>query len=572
MRVQLSDMLGRFPWLHRPWPYELLIVAVIALLFGRTVTYGFVNFDDDANVTGNVLLHPATLRSLVVFWTQPWEDLYVPLFYTVLWFDQVLGGGRAWIFHLTIVLLHMGSALFVLGILRRIAESFAFLEALPVEHKEYRKLAAATMGALVFACHPAQTEAVCWVTGLKDVLAGCLSLAAIYAYLVSAGPPVDMKDASLQRNVKVRARSYWLALLCFVLALLAKPGCVTLPLAALAINTLLLRRPLRKSIHSLVPWFAIAVGWVGVTFLSQPVPEWIRALVPAWKRPLLAADSTIFYLRLMLWPRNLVTIYPRTPADAVTGVHCWVNLLEVLVAAAATVYFTWRGYRVFPSIVVLFIVPLLPVLGFAPFLYHAVASVANRYLYLSLLSIAIVYAWMWLAAASHPIPRARRSLAVGLILVAIGHALSQTPAQIRIWANSRTLWEHQFKFAPDVGIAHGNMAQVLALEGRKSEAEAEFRKAYELDNHLTLALTKRALLVLDRGDFAEGMRLLTQAVADYKQRGVHDQRLAGVYNDLGVAYLRQGRFLEAYTQFDLALSIDPDNPIYLENRQEALNQ
>jgi hypothetical protein len=67
---------------------------------------------------------------------------------------------------------------------------------------------------------------------------------------------------------------------------------------------------------------------------------------------------------------------------------------------------------------------------------------------------------MWLAASTHPIPRARRSLAGGLILVAIGHALSQTPTQVRSWASSAALWAHELRFAPDVPLAHQKLQEL----------------------------------------------------------------------------------------------------------------
>ena len=44
----------------------------------------------------------------------------------------------------------------------------------------------AAAGAAVFAVHPIQVEAVAWASGLRDVLAGAMSLAAIWIYLTAA--------------------------------------------------------------------------------------------------------------------------------------------------------------------------------------------------------------------------------------------------------------------------------------------------------------------------------------------------------------------------------------------------
>src|SRR5207248_1057390 len=55
----------------------------------------------------------------------------------------------------------------------------------------------AAVGALIFAIHPVQVEAVAWVSGAKDLLAGALSLAALWMYLLS----VQSQSSSRSRRL-----------------------------------------------------------------------------------------------------------------------------------------------------------------------------------------------------------------------------------------------------------------------------------------------------------------------------------------------------------------------------------
>ena len=73
-------------------------------------------------------------------------------------------------FHLVNLVLHMLSVLVVFVILRLLI----------------RNDWAAGARAMLFGLHPLQVEAVNWVTGMKDVLSGLLSLVALWQYLVYA--------------------------------------------------------------------------------------------------------------------------------------------------------------------------------------------------------------------------------------------------------------------------------------------------------------------------------------------------------------------------------------------------
>src|SRR6185503_6497754 len=148
---------------------RLALVILIALplaVFAQTWNFEFV-WDDAANIVNNRYLNPPSVANLVQFWRGPYERLYIPLTYSVWWATTALAGGSGSgpsVFHLANGLMHILSTLVV----------FAVLKILIRQHW------AACAGALLFALHPLQVEPVAWITGMKDVLSGFLSLLALW--------------------------------------------------------------------------------------------------------------------------------------------------------------------------------------------------------------------------------------------------------------------------------------------------------------------------------------------------------------------------------------------------------
>ncbi len=66
---------------------------------------------------------------------------------------------------------------------------------------------------------------------------------------------------------------YWLASALFLLALLSKPIAVVVPLIAAILDVGIHRRPAKRVLLSLVPWFALAVIFGLVARQVQPAME-----------------------------------------------------------------------------------------------------------------------------------------------------------------------------------------------------------------------------------------------------------------------------------------------------------
>src|SRR5205823_3139301 len=122
-----------------------------------------------------------------------------PLLHSAFWLEHRLWGDAVLGYHLVNVALHAASACLLVLILRRLAIPGAWL------------------AGFLFALHPVCVEAVAWISEQKSTLSALLYLSAALAYL--------------HFDRSRRKRTYFVALVLFVLALMSKSVTATLPAA-----------------------------------------------------------------------------------------------------------------------------------------------------------------------------------------------------------------------------------------------------------------------------------------------------------------------------------------------------
>lgn len=504
----------------RPWQWTLILLAAVGLVFGEVRRLDFVDYDDNINVYANPRLNPVSLHSLAEIWTQPYFALYIPLTHTVWAAVASVSRGTPNArgitldpagFHLANLLVHAVSALVVLSILRRLMGNDW----------------GAFVGAALFAMHPVQVEPVCWVTGMKDLLAGMLALAALAQHLRGA----ELSAAGTGRPWRHLA----LATVLFALALLAKPTVVMLPLIAWALDHLVVGRDARRAAGAVAPWLPLAVvAGVLARLHTGAEPE----AAPLWARPLVAGDALAFYLSKLVWPCGLCVDYQRTPA--VVLAHWW-GYVTWLLPAALTVALIlgWRRRPVLAAAGITFAAALLPVLGLVPFPDQ---DVSDRYLYLAMLGPAL--------AAGVGAARLRQRWSQGLSLAALTALAALSTLQTVHWSNTATLFMRVLAVNPNSYVAHTMLANERLNEGKNREAYAHAQQALALKPDYVPALQALGRCLLLSGDAAGAAEAYGRAVQLEPQTAI-------THFALGNA-LAAGEDLEAArAQYQEAVRLDP---------------
>jgi len=367
--------------------------------------------------------------------------------------------------------------------------------------------------AALFAVHPLHVESVAWAAERKDVLAGLFWTLTLLAYHRHARRP------GLPRFLAVAG--------CCLLALLAKPAAVALPVVLLLLDFWPLGRLRRATAVRLIrekaPLFALAVVCAAVTYRAQEASGalLLNRTSPLHLRLGNAAVSVIAYLRDLLWPADLAHYYPH-PLDALSPGPV-AGALALLAAATAA---AWVLRRRHPAVVVgwlWYLVTLAPILGV---IQVGAQAKADRYTYLPLTGLFLAVAWETRAVVA-----ARRALlpfvaAGGCLIVAI--LVPMTRRQIGFWRDTITLSRHTLAVTRDNWFVQNNLGAALFEAGRNEEALACFRE------------TQR----LNPGD-------------------------RNALNNIGSALVRLGRHREALFWFSRAAKADPGNALVRENLEIA---
>lgn len=499
----------------------LILIAAVAAAFGRVVGHELSGWDDLVNTVLNPHVNPPSVEGTLHFWCHAYMDMYIPVTYT-LWALLARVALEPWLFHATSLALHAGAALAAFGLLRRLV----------------RDDRAACAGALLFALHPVQAESVGWMSGTKDLLAGLFGLLALARYY---------DFASARREGKTRTGAYGLASLFYLVALLSKPSAVAVPILAAFLDFGLLRRRARDVARDLAPLVVIALGWILLTRIVQPAAG---VFVPAVVfRPLVALDALAFYFGKLVLPLSLAPDPGRDPAWVLENGRP-VLAAVILLSIAAFLLFLRRLRkpelaRTATVAAGLFVAGVAPVLGFVPFDFQRYSTVADHYLYLSMIGPALLLAWTLADPAGRP--GHAGFLAAGVLLAVLG---AKSVVQVGVWKDDLTLFRHTLAVNPRSWVAHDNLGAALAARGRTVEAVAEYEAALAI--HPRDARTRcnlgTALDELDRT--AEALPHLETAVA-------LEPRDRPARENLAIALLRSGRPAEAETHLRVALEIEP---------------
>jgi tetratricopeptide (TPR) repeat protein len=435
------------------------LVALVWATYWQAGANGFVAYDDPTYVQDNPVVRLGlTSHGLRWAFTHLVAANWHPLTVLSHMLDvQLFGLDPAW-HHWENVLWHSANALLLLAFLRVTTGS------------TWRSVLVAAL----FAVHPLRVESVAWISERKDVLSTFFWFVALLAYAAYARRPGKMR--------------YLAVILAFALGLLAKPMVVTLPVVLLLLDVWPLRRlphgrpstaTLWPLLREKLPLFALSAAASALTFLTQQASGAVRSVrgLPFSARAANAAVSAVAYLGKTLWPTDLAVLYPH-PGYRPGGIPAW----KVTFAAALLIAITAlaiREARRRPYLAVgwgWYLVTVLPVIGLVQV---GRQGMADRYTYLPLIGPVIAAVWAAGEAATRlRVPRA--ALAVTSLALVLASAATAR-AQVGVWRDTFTLFDHAARATEDNAIAWKNVGSARFERGEPAEALAAFAEAARID-------------------------------------------------------------------------------------------
>jgi len=449
------------------------LVMLVAVVFGRTLGFEFVNYDDNMYITENpVVQKGVTLSGLK--WALTYGEIghWHPLTWVSHMADYQLYGLQPWGHHLGNVLLHAATTVIFFLVLRKMTGS------------TWRSVTVAALWSI----HPLRVESVAWISERKDVLGGTFFMLTLAAYLGFVRHPSNSR--------------YALVVILFALGLLSKNMLVTLPFVLLLLDYWPLQRLNWKEnssalprIREKIPLFLLSLLSCVATFTFSTEKLSTHYQLPLWYRIENGVISIGFYLQKSFWSQDLSLhyAYQHTAEGYPLREICVITVLLIVVSSFALLF-----YRRMPWLFTgwfWFLGMLLPTIGLIQISTYAMA---DRYTYLPQAGLWIAIVWT-VGSFGIALPRTRLLLG-SLAIITITSYSALALNQASFWINSLKLWTHAVTCNPKSVVAQIHLGNALLGSGRSDEAAAAFKKAIAIN-------ASRSQM---HGDFSNSLSLFAQ--------------------------------------------------------------
>lgn len=519
----------------------IALLAGIGLIYGQTLRFSFVNYDDPEYIYRNLIVQQGlTWNSIRWAFTTPAIANWHPLTWVSHLIDIELYGLWPGGHHLTNILFHAANSILLFFVLRQMtgaAGPSAFVVAL-------------------FALHPLRVESVAWVAERKDVLSGLFWILAMGAYT---------------RYVKTSLKRWYFAVaLLLAIGLMCKPTAVTFPLVLLLLDYWPLGRctfgpdspaPYMRGVAKTstlglilekLPLLGLAVISSVVTMIVQRQGGAMSSFqhAPPLVRILNSLSAYMRYIFKTIYPVDLAVLYPFHYSDIVPPI--------VLASISATIILVSiilliRYSRRVPYALVgwlWYLGTLVPMIGLVQV---GRQSMADRYTYIPTIGLGILAAWGVRALAQRfHFTKALPVISIALAILWTGLANRQTTH----WRNGVALFSRAINVTGGSDMLMRNNYGVALFEAGQPDLAAE--------------QFLEALRLAPKDDM---LKMNVDLLSDYRRDILDDSvQKSQAYTNLSQVYGAMGKFEEAIKTSTEALALDPKDYRALANRGTALFQ
>jgi protein O-mannosyl-transferase len=529
--------------LQRAWWLTPLLPGMLALLVYWPATgYGYV-WDDVA-----LLVDSAELRS---DWQTLWHSAFQPFLISgeyfrplpLLWLgaEQLWFEGRAFVPHLTGVLLHAANSALVALLTANLARHFRY--------GGHRTLVTGTVAGIVYALHPSLVESAAWISARFDASLTFLCLVAL------------LVDRTV-RSVRMRIIGIFIL---FLAAALCKEMAVGWA-AALFFWHLMFAQPgagWRERLGNIVregrlaTYCAILVAgliYLAIRTATAGLPHREPMAIGGLEHLRLIANTLGEYLTMTFYPFVGNGPVHRLQAPIEFGRNAWLGTMGFIAYAISAILALGRRATWAVVLPCCFFTALLPVLNLI------VLGIKDNYVQERFLTLPLVFfamwcaltlSWLWFVAATHA--RAGKLVAGLFAVVWLLLCLTSVRMTRPIWKDDLSLWTFAYHRQPDSHMASTNLLQAYVARDRFAEARELAERLRDRQGGKLWAAQQGAYgYALARlGEFEEGIHYMKGALAGLRDASVYKVTSA----QLGTAYLLAGHPREAVEPLEAAIRL-----------------
>lgn len=532
-----------------------LLIALIGMVVYGNHLHNAFQFDSVAYIVNNSnLAHPEDILTLE-FWSAGWSSRsLVPMSMAV---NALLGGEHPFGYHLFNLTFHIFNSLLLFFISEKI---FCVLLRNPENWDATKVRGVSMLTALLFLCHPIQTESVIYIISRSEVLAATFYLGGFFLF---------QSVWEHRRSASAALKFLGLPVLLFIIFALGfsvKQTLITLP-AILVLYALCQCDRDSVPMRFLLRWKWVLAGILLVAFsllLKKLLADETFLIGPSnpeemvgRKKYMLSQPSVliVYYLKLLLFPVNL-NIDPDIPVVThllslrFLGPAAFIGALIYLAVNAAK-------SRIYVFGIAWFLMILSP--SSSIITLHDLAAEHRVYLasygFYLLLALGLWQVIFQQSRFSYP---AKKATAFFVLVALVGSLGVMTVKRNLTWKSEPTLWEDARNKSPHLVRPLINLGRAYSLNGQTDRAisyyEASLKQApgvFSLNYNL-------GEIYFDQGRVEEALQRLKMAEA-------LSPEVPEVHGKLGEIYMKTEQYDLADRYFKRAIELNPKYPVALRN-------
>ncbi|MBM3253265.1 MAG: tetratricopeptide repeat protein [Candidatus Omnitrophica bacterium] len=405
----------------------------------------------------------------------------------------------------------------------------------------------AFLSALIFVCHPIQTQAVTYIYQRTSSLAGLFYLLTLCFYL---------KARLLYNKTLVFYLFYIASLITTLLGMFTKETVFTLPFLILLLEIYFLKKEGRLTLKYVLPFLLLLVVIPLTLILTKTVYFKAQGIladknIPLQPRYYFLTQFKVFitYIRLLFIPINQNLDYDYPISKSLFEIPTFISLVLLFIILITTL----RLYSRYPLIsfgILWFFLSLLPESSLI-----TLNDVINEHrLYLPMVGFSL-----FLITSLYHLLRDNLRLFIVLIAILLVFYSSLTYFRNIIWKDELTLWSDTVEKSPNKARPYNGRGTAYSKKGQYEKAIADFTKALEIN-------PKYISVYNNRGDAFSKKEEYEKAIADFTEALKVDPEHASTYYNRGTIYAKKAEYEKAIADFTEALKINPRDEETLNNR------
>ena len=507
------------------------ILLLTVIIYSRVFQYDFINLDDNDNIVKNTDIQSLSFHNIAKIFSTFYINTYKP--FTILTFSIIYNffSLNPHAFHFVNILFHLLNIILVFIIINRLTKN-TFLTSFVT---------------IFFAIHPMQTEAVCWISGLDNVLYSCFYLGSIIFY-------IKYIQSKSTQNPGLKKIKYLLSVFLFILSLLSKPIAVTLPFTLILIDywydrIIKNKIIIYKLILEKIPFLILAITLGILTIISEKYTDNqlnknIITDFSIFNRFFIITHSVAYYIVRLILPFNLSGLHP--PPEITNGFlsfnYYLSSLFIILIFCSLFLIKRFRKEIIFGLLFFFITISFALIAG--TFRYY---PMAERYTYIPYIGFIFIIGAIFTSKIKFSGINISNTILIIIILIFSVISFQRT----KVWANSINLFTDVIDKYPKAELAYGYRGSAREDLNDLPGAIRDYDEAIELNQKNEMSFNHRGNAKFKMGD-------LQGAIDDYNKSIAINPGYAEIFYNRGLINTRFNKYKEALEDLNNSIRLNPD--------------